>query len=105
MNDSYQAIYDATRSRIGHVNGGELIEAIASRFDISQSIEILRQDFFNVAYEQQRPSTLHRPSLQIDGNCWCALYGVNLQEGVAGFGKSPALAMDDFDKNWTKALE
>ena len=28
-----------------------------------------------------------------DGDQWCALYGENLQEGVAGFGRTPAEAM------------
>lgn len=48
----------------------------------------------------QRPSTLYQPRLSIDGNMWCALFGVDLQDGVAGFGKSPELALQDFDKNW-----
>lgn len=52
------------------------------------------------AGEFQRPSVLYRPSIQPDGNKWCALYGDNLQEGVAGFGDTPDLAMRDFDKNW-----
>lgn len=52
----------------------------------------------------ERPSAVFKPRLSIDGNQWCALYGENLQDGVAGFGKSPADAMWDFDKNWTKAL-
>ena len=33
-----------------------------------------------------------------------ALYGENLQDGVAGFGDSPALAMADFDLQWEKKL-
>lgn len=52
----------------------------------------------------ERPSAVFKPRLSIDGNQWCALYGENLQEGVAGFGNSPADAMWDFDKNWAKAL-
>ena len=36
-----------------------------------------------------------------DGDQWCALYGENLQEGVAGFGRTPAEAMADFDQAWT----
>lgn len=40
------------------------------------------------------------PQIFPDGNRWCMLYGMSLQEGVAGFGKTPALAADDFDKNW-----
>jgi hypothetical protein len=55
-------------------------------------------------YQRQRPCVLFRPSLSIDGNQWCALYGDNLQDGVAGFGDSPADAMRDFDANWCKPL-
>ena len=50
------------------------------------------------------PSAIFRPSLSIDGNQWCALYGDNLQDGVAGFGDSPAAAMGDFDRNWYAKL-
>ena len=35
---------------------------------------------------------------------WCALYGDNLQDRVAGFGESPELAYQDFDRNWIKKL-
>lgn len=52
----------------------------------------------------ERPSAVFRPCLSIDGNKWCALYGDNLQDGVAGFGDSPADAMWDFDRNWHAAL-
>ena len=31
---------------------------------------------------------------------WCALLGANLQEGVAGFGTTPAKAMWAFDTAW-----
>lgn len=50
------------------------------------------------------PHYLYRPRLSIDGNQWCALYGEDLQDGVAGFGDSPAKAMADFDKNWQQDL-
>ena len=50
------------------------------------------------------PSVLYRPKMFIDGNQWCALYGDNLQDGVAGFGKSPDDAMHDFNKNWNAKL-
>lgn len=50
------------------------------------------------------PSFMLKPRLSIDGNQWCALYGANLQDGVAGFGDSPDKAYYDFDKNWTQAL-
>lgn len=50
------------------------------------------------------PSAVYRPALSIDGDQWCALYGDNLQDGVAGFGDSPEAAMWDFDKSWSKQL-
>lgn len=53
---------------------------------------------------QMRPSTIHRPRLTADGTSWCALYGENLQEGVAGFGDTPEAAYRDFDRAWTEDL-
>lgn len=57
----------------------------------------------DVALAHQRPSVLYRPSLYPDGDQWCALYGANLQEGVAGFGDTPAAAMAAFDVAWQSA--
>lgn len=65
----------------------------------------MAKEAINVAAsEYMRPSVIYKPKLTIDGNKWCALYGDNLQDGVAGFGDSPALAMCDFDDNWHKTL-
>lgn len=47
-----------------------------------------------------RPFYLLRPRVFPDGNQWCALYGDNLQEGVAGFGDTPAKAAHQFDVKW-----
>jgi len=42
----------------------------------------------------------------LDGNQWCVLLGANLQEGIAGFGDTPATACKAFDKAWyTPALQ
>lgn len=48
-----------------------------------------------------RPHVLMRPRLflEIPGE-WCALYGENIQDGVAGFGDSPRAACADFDRRW-----
>lgn len=51
-----------------------------------------------------RPSFILKPKLSVDGNLWCALYGDNLMEGVAGFGDSPEEAYCDFDKAWFAKL-
>lgn len=58
----------------------------------------------DAAAKYERPSVLMRPKISIDGNQWCALYGDNLQDGVAGFGSTPADAMWDFDRNWGAPL-
>ena len=50
--------------------------------------------------ERLRPFILYQPKLFRDGNQWCALLGENLQEGVAGFGPSPAKAAWAFDAAW-----
>lgn len=64
----------------------------------------IAQSFAEAAIEHQLPHVLMRPKLSQDGDMWCALYGDNLQEGVAGFGKSPGEAMSAFDIEWWKKL-
>ena len=104
MSDTYQAVYDAVRSRISNGDVGRAIQD-GMHLDGSHAIVMVRDSFQCVAWEMQRPSVLFRPSIGRDGNKWCALYGDKLAEGVAGFGDSPAEAMADFDKAWqTKVL-
>ena len=62
--------------------------------------EMAGQVAIETVRQYERPSVLYKPKISLDGNQWCALYGENLQEGVAGFGNSPADAMWDFDRNW-----
>ena len=52
------------------------------------------------AEEKLRPSYLYRPRLSKDGDKWCALYGEDLMNGVAGFGDSPDEAYRAFDNAW-----
>lgn len=105
--DSYQPIYDAVRSRIGGCDVSSAVESAARDAfgNASHVIACVGQEFTSAAYELQRPSAIYRPGISIDGNQWCALYGDNLQDGVAGFGDSPDLAMRDFDKNWLAAMQ
>lgn len=51
-----------------------------------------------------QPHVIYKPRLFPDGDKWCALLGDDLQVGVAGFGKSPADAMWNFDKEWHKPI-
>lgn len=106
MSDTYQAIYDAVRSRI---HGGDIGQAAESalREAFGNADHVIRCAMQDVAVsfaEHARPSAIYRPTLSRDGNQWCALYGPNLAEGVCGFGDSPALAMADFDANWCKKI-
>lgn len=106
--DTYQAIYDAVRSRISGGNIGEIIaDAARNAFDISYAKEGLKQDFSIAAEyirrageEHARPFMTLRPQLFIDGNVWCALYGENIQSGVAAFGDTPEHAAKQFDLQW-----
>lgn len=103
--DNYQAVYDAVRSQISRCDTTRAIEDAAARaFDMGTARQQLSEQIYAVATEMQRPSAIYRPAISIDGNKWCALYGDNLQDGVAGFGDSPAEAMADFDKSWTTKL-
>lgn len=62
------------------------------------------QDLAFEAMQRRRISFIFRPALSLDGDQWCALFGDNLQNGVAGFGKSPDLAYKDFDMAWYNAI-
>ena len=85
---TYQAVYDAVSANFA--NAGHLMDCVA-------------HDVITTATEQRRPSVLHRPALTLDGSQWCALYGSNLMEGIAGFGDTPELAMCDFDNQFRTA--
>jgi hypothetical protein len=100
MSDTYDAVYSAVRSRISSCDVGEAIRSACS-LDASHAIALIQQDFCIAAGEMQRPSVLYRPTVFPDGGKWCALYGKDLQMGVAGFGDSPAQAMAAFDVAWS----
>ena len=67
---------------------------------ICNSVDMAKATWQEAAWEQMRPSVVFKPTLFRDGNMWCALFGENLQEGVAGFGPRPADAMWAFDTAW-----
>jgi hypothetical protein len=101
MSDSYQAIYDAVRSKISNGDIGHVIRDVAaSAFDMGYTRQHMQQEIYAVSNEMRRPSAIFRPTLSADGTMWCALYGDNLQEGVAGFGETPEQAFAAFDIAW-----
>jgi hypothetical protein len=102
--DTYQAVYDAVRSKI---SGGNITQAVMDAIresNIAFYAEQACRSAQEAANEHSRPCILFKPVLSLDGNKWCALYGSNLQEGVAGFGDSPAEAMYAFDAEWNKKI-
>jgi hypothetical protein len=55
----------------------------------------------NITEQARRaPHVLMRPTIMLDGDQWCALYGQDLMDGVAGFGETPEKAMEAFDEAW-----
>ncbi len=103
--DSYQAIYDAVRSRISNGDIGYAIESAVRECNLEYYVAMIFESARGTLSEYERPSVLFRPSLSIDGDQWCALYGQDLQSGVAGFGKDPEAAMRAFDAVWNSSFE
>lgn len=102
MSDSYQAIYDAVRSRISGGNIGDIAErALREAFDFGHARAILQEQIYAVGQEMTRPSAIYRPELVQDGNAWLAMYG-DLPSGCVGTGDTPEAAMRDFDATWFK---
>jgi hypothetical protein len=106
MSDSYQAIYDAVRSRISGGNIADAVTEVArSAFDISHMTFQIKGDIDGLLYDLSQPFTRLRPKMYLDGNMWCALYGENIQEGVCGFGGSPQKASEAFNAAWFKEVK
>jgi hypothetical protein len=68
--------------------------------DISHNAYMVQQIVAEAAGQLTRPFIMLKPAIYPDGSQWCALYGENLQEGVAGFGDTPEAASRAFDKEW-----
>jgi hypothetical protein len=84
---NYQAVYDGVVASFGHA--GHI-----AQHAVAEVVSVLTA-----------PHVVMRPRLFVDGDQWCALLGENVQDGVAGFGASPAEASYDFDRKWGERLE
>lgn len=67
---------------------------------ISHAALMCQYSFQQMVSAYEEPSAVYRPKVFLDGDQWCALYGDNLQDGVAGFGDTPHLATQDFNARW-----
>ncbi len=104
MSDSYQAVYDAVRSRISNADIGAAVESAFREANLGHYAYMTQMAMQEAISGYMRPSAVYRPKIYPDGNEWCTLYGENLQEGVAGFGDSPEIAMHEFDKAWNAKM-
>lgn len=68
--------------------------------DISNDAYLAREAIVEMTAFLQAAHVRMRPRVFPDGTAWCCLYGDNLQEGVAGFGDTPAQACHAFDLAW-----
>lgn len=103
--DAYQPIFDAARIALGSPDiGGAVASAARDAFDVSWQKARLTESIGIIESGLLRPSVLMRPRVFPDGAAWCALYGENIQDGVAGFGDSPAAACGSFDAAWNARL-
>lgn len=68
--------------------------------DVSHDAYMARMAIIEAAAQASRPAVLMRPTVSLDGNMYCLLYGEDLMAGVAGFGETMEAASRDFDKNW-----
>lgn len=100
MSEAFDAIYSVVSRAFSGFSPTQILENAVRSFDISFYVDQTSNTIQDAAMEYTRPSVLMRPKVYPDGDMWCALYGDDLQSGVAGFGKSPSEAMYDFDKNW-----
>lgn len=71
--------------------------------DFSIALPRLIESIYVVRDAWTAPHVLLKPSIYPDGTKWCALLGPNIQEGIVGFGGTPAEAAADFDRAWCRA--
>jgi hypothetical protein len=102
MSDTYQAIYDAVRSRISNADIGRAVEDHLRSLNLSHYANMAARAAQDAANEQARPCVVFKPRLFKDGDTWCVLLGENIHVGVVAFGDTPASAMYAFDVAWWK---
>ncbi len=68
--------------------------------DISTDAYLARMAIVEACGFLAAPHVRMRPRVFPDGTQWCAIYGDDLMNGVAGFGTTPADACAAFDKAW-----
>jgi len=57
-------------------------------------------EYTSTQHACRQPHVLMRPTITQCGDQWCALYGVNDQEGIVAYGATPEKAAQAWDLVW-----
>ena len=75
------------------------------RCQMEQSVRASEGEFgatlFRIETALTRPSVVFHPTIYQDGDAFCCRLGLNVQDGICGFGATPADACAAFDLAWT----
>jgi len=67
--------------------------------------EMLKKEVMKFLCQQTNYNSFESLTVMCDGPAYFILYGGDLQSGVAGFGKTPNEACEDFKVNWYRYKE
>ncbi len=97
MTDTYQAIYDAVRSRVSGGDIGPVVrDVLRDAFDVSYQKALLQEQIGIVGNEMSRPFVVLRALMnQLPDGKWEARYG-----DCATYGATPDEASREFDRKW-----
>jgi hypothetical protein len=104
MNNAYQPIYDAVRSRLSNGDISEAVMQALREANLGHYAEGAAQSVQFAVAQYERPSAVYRPRLVKIRDEWCAFYGEEKDNGPAGYGTSPENAMRAFDEAWYNRL-
>lgn len=96
MADSYQAIYDAVRSRISNGDIGQAVaDVVRQNFDTSRVMATAENMLYEIKEAMTAPHVLLKPAVTAEDDGWWCRYA-----GVTGWGKTPEAAAKSFDASW-----
>lgn len=97
--DTYQPIYDAVRSKIHNGDIGSAVRDALGNTDISFQVNQVKNRAIEAIAQYDTPFIIYKGKLDKRGSEWCANFG-----DIAGWGRSPAEAVEAFNKNWYEKL-
>lgn len=98
--DTYQAVYDAVRSKMGYIDPERIVHAVADKFDFSYARQQMVQSFEIALSEWTRPCVLFKPQLRVKIKDSMNVWSVYYNNVLMGVGDTAEKAMESFDVNW-----